>query len=157
MREKKGKLPAQHSGVISALFSLFLILFRIVVDYSNLPDKYKHLLVSDEIRREGDLLERRVNELSHTVQHIKAPNTIRYNNVILEGQLRVTRYIEIREARKVTSKRKSGHWQLSLTDDETATCVLYSRPHHVNKYRALITFVPKFTRYEIKNRILLTI
>ena len=74
MREKKGKLPAQHSGVISALFSLFLILFRIVVDYSNLPDKYKHLLVSDEIRREGDLLERRVNELSHTVQHIKAPN-----------------------------------------------------------------------------------
>lgn len=75
MREKKGKLPAQHSGVISALFSLFLILFRIVVDYSNLPDKYKHLLVSDEIRREGDLLERRVNELSHTVQHIKAPNT----------------------------------------------------------------------------------
>ena len=64
MREKKGKLPAQHSGVISALFSLFLILFRIVVDYSNLPDKYKHLLVSDEIRREGDLLERRVNELS---------------------------------------------------------------------------------------------
>lgn len=74
MREKKGKLPAQHSGVISALFSLFLILFRIVVDYSNLPDKYKHLLVSDEIRREGDLLERRVNELSHTLQHIKAPN-----------------------------------------------------------------------------------
>ena len=74
MREKKGKFPAQHSGVISALFSLFLILFRIVVDYSNLPDKYKHLLVSDEIRREGDLLERRVNELSHTVQHIKAPN-----------------------------------------------------------------------------------
>jgi hypothetical protein len=70
MREKKGKLPAQHSGAISALFSLFLILFRIVVDYSNLPDKYKNLLVSDEIRREGDLLERRVNELSHTVQHI---------------------------------------------------------------------------------------
>ncbi|XP_046447038.1 structural maintenance of chromosomes protein 1A-like [Daphnia pulex] len=47
---------------------------RIVVDYSNLPDKYKNLLVSDEIRREGDLLERRVNELSHTVQHNKAPN-----------------------------------------------------------------------------------
>ncbi|EFX81331.1 hypothetical protein DAPPUDRAFT_317491 [Daphnia pulex] len=39
---------------------------RIVVDYSNQPDKYKNLLVSDEIRREGDLLERRVNELSHT-------------------------------------------------------------------------------------------
>ncbi len=74
MSEKKGKLPAQHSGVISALFSLFSILFRIVVDYSNLPDKYKTLRETDEVRREGDLLERRVNELSHTVQHIKAPN-----------------------------------------------------------------------------------
>jgi hypothetical protein len=74
MSEKNGKLPAQHSGVISALFSLFSISFRIVVDYSNLPGKYKTLLVADEIRREGDLLERRVNELSHTVQHIKAPN-----------------------------------------------------------------------------------
>ncbi len=74
MSEKKGKLPAQLSGVISVSLSLFTILIRIVVDYSDLPDKYKNLLEADEVRREGDLLQRRVNEMSNTVQRIRAPN-----------------------------------------------------------------------------------
>ncbi len=60
--------------MISASFILFSILFRIVVDYSDLPDKYKDLFEADEVRREGDRLQRHVNELSNTIQRIQAPN-----------------------------------------------------------------------------------
>jgi hypothetical protein len=60
--------------VISASFFLFSTLFRIVVDYSDLPDKYKDLFEADEVRREGDRLQRHVNELSNTIQRIQAPN-----------------------------------------------------------------------------------
>lgn len=47
---------------------------RIVVDYSDLPEKFKDLFDSDEVRREGDRLQRHVNELSNTLQRIQAPN-----------------------------------------------------------------------------------
>jgi hypothetical protein len=40
-----------------------------------------------------------------------------YNNGIRERQFRRSRYIEMREARKVKRKWKSGHWQIGLTDD----------------------------------------
>jgi hypothetical protein len=73
MNAKRGKLLAPHSDIISTFF-YFLILFRIVVDYSDLPDKYKDLFEADEVRREGDRLQRHVNELSNTIQRIQAPN-----------------------------------------------------------------------------------
>lgn len=44
------------------------------MDYSDLPAKYKDLFDSDEVRREGDRLQRHVNELSNTIQRIQAPN-----------------------------------------------------------------------------------
>ncbi len=48
--------------------------YRIVLDYSDLPEKYKDLFDSDEVRREGDRLQRHVNDLSNTIQRIQAPN-----------------------------------------------------------------------------------
>lgn len=50
------------------------ILRRIVIDYSDLAEKYKDLYETDEVRREGDRLQRQVNELSNTIQRIQAPN-----------------------------------------------------------------------------------
>nr|CAH0098874.1 unnamed protein product [Daphnia galeata] len=81
---------------------------RIVVDYSNLPDKYKHLLVSDEIRREGDLLERRVNELSHTLQHIKAPNMRAVEKFDLAGEKLQGTNTEFEKARAKTKKAQQA-------------------------------------------------
>ena len=132
MREKKGKLPAQHSGVISALFSLFSISFRIVVDYSNLPDKYKNLLVSDEIRREGDLLERRVNELIHTVQHNKAPNMrvrcffLHFSviNFLLCSSLGCGK---IRLGRRKTTRDQHRVWKDSRQNQESSTGIWKSK------------------------------
>jgi hypothetical protein len=45
-----------------------------VIDYSDLAEKYKDLYETDEVRREGDRLQRQVNELSNTIQRIQAPN-----------------------------------------------------------------------------------
>ncbi len=47
---------------------------RIIIDYSDLAEKYKDLFDSDEVRREGDRLQRHVNELANTIQRIQAPN-----------------------------------------------------------------------------------
>jgi hypothetical protein len=44
------------------------------MDYSDLPEKYKDLYDSDEVRREGDRLQRHVNELANTIHRIQAPN-----------------------------------------------------------------------------------
>ncbi|EFX81640.1 hypothetical protein DAPPUDRAFT_211085 [Daphnia pulex] len=81
---------------------------EIVVDYSNLPDKYKNLLVADEVRREGDLLERRVNELSHTVQHIKAPNMRAVEKLDLAGEKLQETNTEFEKARAITKKAQQA-------------------------------------------------
>lgn len=47
---------------------------RIVIDYGELAEKYKDLFDADEVRREGDRLQRHVNELANTIQRIQAPN-----------------------------------------------------------------------------------
>ena len=51
-----------------------IIIYRIVIDYAELAEKYKDLFDSDEVRREGDRLQRHVNELANTIQRIQAPN-----------------------------------------------------------------------------------
>lgn len=55
-------------------FLKLTFIFRIVVDYSTLPDKYKELFDPDEVKRDGDRLQRQVNDLSNTIQRIQAPN-----------------------------------------------------------------------------------
>ena len=74
--EKKGSFFAL-TLILVLFFSRFNSVIdshRIVLDYSDLPEKYKDLFDSDEVRREGDRLQRHVNDLSNTIQRIQAPN-----------------------------------------------------------------------------------
>ena len=47
---------------------------RILLDYSELAEKYKDLSDSAEVLREGDFLQSRVNDLRDTIRKIKNPN-----------------------------------------------------------------------------------
>lgn len=74
---------------MSFLIPEFPFLCRIVIDYSDLPEKYKDLFDPDEVRREGDRLQRHVNELSNTIQRIQAPNM----RVCVKSQLTVDKFV----------------------------------------------------------------
>ena len=60
----------------------FPISFRIVIEYVDLAEKYKELYEADEVKREGDKLQRHVNDLGNTIQRIQAPN-MRVSSAIL--------------------------------------------------------------------------
>jgi len=47
---------------------------RIVIDYGFLAEKYRELYEPEEVKREGDKLQRHVTELGNTIQRIQAPN-----------------------------------------------------------------------------------
>ena len=47
---------------------------RILLDYSELAEKYKDLSDLAEVLREGDFLQSRVNDLRDTIRKIKNPN-----------------------------------------------------------------------------------
>ncbi|EFX61607.1 hypothetical protein DAPPUDRAFT_272505 [Daphnia pulex] len=105
--------PIVYTIVIVTSFNLLCI---IVVDYSNQPDKYKNLLVSDEIRREGDLLERRVNELSHTA----------VEKLDLAGEKLQETNTEFEKARAKTKKAQQA-FERSLARNNSAQAVYPSR------------------------------
>lgn len=82
-----------------------LKLFRIVIDYSDLADKHKDLFDSDEVRREGDRLQRHVNELSNTIQRIQAPNMRVFGNVNHFKPNQISLHFEIGHAKTRTCAR----------------------------------------------------
>lgn len=61
---------------------------RIVIDYGFLAEKYKELYEPEEVKREGDKLQRHVTELGNTIQRIQAPNMrVSLLSIILLGLL----------------------------------------------------------------------
>lgn len=72
--EREDRLVAYRNRWVRVFNLVVVNSVRIVIDYSDLPDKYKDLFESDEVRREGDRLQRHVNELNNTIQRIQAPN-----------------------------------------------------------------------------------
>ncbi|XP_057376078.1 structural maintenance of chromosomes protein 1A-like [Daphnia carinata] len=81
---------------------------RIVIDYSDLPDKYKDLFESDEVRREGDRLQRHVNELNNTIQRIQAPNMRAMQKLDLAREKLHETNEEFEKARVKTKKAKQA-------------------------------------------------
>ena len=53
-------------------FNFFI--FRIVIDYTQLPDNLKELDEPDDVKKMGDRLNRSITDLQNTIQRIQAPN-----------------------------------------------------------------------------------
>ena len=72
--DSQGNSEAMDTSTVPSSQSIYEREDRIIIDYGELSEKYKDLFDADEVRREGDRLQRHVNELANTIQRIQAPN-----------------------------------------------------------------------------------